>query len=431
MADIFISYRVQDSKPWALMLRDELSERFGAARVFFDQDDLRAGSWRTQIRDELERCRVFVLVIGPRWLRANASDLANAPARLLDPADVHRQEIERALARPGVTVIPVLVDGATLPAASDLPPSLQHLLESQARRISDGAGHRRLDLDVLGADIRPLIGIADVTTRGPETRLHEPSGTPITLDAARPRSAASMLSGPRGYALAAVLAAGALGVVWQATKPAAPPASSVTIQGSAQAPVIVGNTIGTLDNRTVVVERPKTTVAPTDVMRRLLPGTPESAIVSLLGPPSRTDGDIAVYNRLDNLYLRIVFNFKREVCSTTLQLRDSASVFEMFPIDVYHLGRTTMHDVFGKLTLQDLPNKESDWFPKGGNYASVTENFGAAGQHFTYTFGISKQLEGSALEALPHAKEIIDFVTVTGENCPLALRSGLRHFEYQ
>ena len=46
-----------------------------------------------------------------------------------------RIEIEAALNR-GIRVIPVLVDGATLPNSQDLPPSLQNLPRRQGIEIS-------------------------------------------------------------------------------------------------------------------------------------------------------------------------------------------------------------------------------------------------------------------------------------------------------
>ena len=43
MNGIFISYRQDDAKAWALLLRDELARTFGAEHVFLDKDALRAG----------------------------------------------------------------------------------------------------------------------------------------------------------------------------------------------------------------------------------------------------------------------------------------------------------------------------------------------------------------------------------------------------
>ena len=68
MSGIFISYRQEDTKPWALLLRKELAEVFGDERVFLDKDTLHAGNWRAQIHEALNQCRVVLIVIGRHWL---------------------------------------------------------------------------------------------------------------------------------------------------------------------------------------------------------------------------------------------------------------------------------------------------------------------------------------------------------------------------
>jgi hypothetical protein len=194
---------------------------------------------------------------------------------------------------------------------------------------------------------------------------------------------------------------------------------------------IVSDNIEKVENNTtnILQEAPKLTTAPTDVMSNLLPGTPLNKVTSIFGKPNRRDGGILLYNKLDNLYIRLVVNDSNEICSATFQLRDNSSIFTMYPIDVFFLGKTSFHDIFKDIEASSL-EKEADWFPKGGNYSSITEFFGASGQYFTYTFGISEHFEGEDLEQLPHSNKKIDFVTVTGDECPLALKSGLRWYEY-
>jgi hypothetical protein len=72
-----------------------------------------------------------VIVIGPRWL--DIRDETGRP-RLQNPGDFVRQEIETGLAS-GIPVIPVLVEGATMPPAQVLPPSLAPLTRLQAVNI--------------------------------------------------------------------------------------------------------------------------------------------------------------------------------------------------------------------------------------------------------------------------------------------------------
>src|SRR5262249_18378573 len=78
----------------------------------------------------------------PHW--STASDESGA-RRLNNPTDFVRVEIESALQR-DVRVIPILVDGAQMPKASELPESLQSLATRNAVRIV----HDKFAADVAG-----------------------------------------------------------------------------------------------------------------------------------------------------------------------------------------------------------------------------------------------------------------------------------------
>jgi hypothetical protein len=86
------------------------------------------------VRAMLQRAFCMVVIIGPRW----ATD-----KRLHEPNDLHREEIGTALRR-GVQIIPVLVNGATMPRADELPEDIQPLVRRQAVEITD----TRWDYDV-------------------------------------------------------------------------------------------------------------------------------------------------------------------------------------------------------------------------------------------------------------------------------------------
>ena len=156
MTGIFISYRQADAKAWAISLRDDLAEVFGDDQVFLDKDTLHAGNWREQIHRALDRCKVVLVVIGPRWL--TITDEQNRP-RIQLADDVHRQEIALALGRSDLTVILALVDDAPMPRAERLPPDLRKLTEQQARKIGDTQARRKADLAVLVKDIHSVGGI--------------------------------------------------------------------------------------------------------------------------------------------------------------------------------------------------------------------------------------------------------------------------------
>jgi hypothetical protein len=156
MAGIFISYRQDDAKAWAISLRDDLAKVFGDEQVFLDKDTLHAGNWRDQIAQALDRCAVALVVIGPRWL--TTVDTQNRP-RISLPDDVHHQEVALALSRPGVTVIPVLVDEAPMPRTDQLPTDLRGLCDQQAYKIGDTQARRKADLEVLIKTIQTVCGL--------------------------------------------------------------------------------------------------------------------------------------------------------------------------------------------------------------------------------------------------------------------------------
>jgi hypothetical protein len=132
--DIFISYRREDSQAWVDRLYRDLRDRFGAERVYRDTDSNRpAQDWLSRVFEALDQSRVVLVVIGPRWVDARLADWSR---RLDNPADLVRQEIERALST-GKVVLPLLVGSATVPDRYDLPVSLQPLTWKEALRLSD------------------------------------------------------------------------------------------------------------------------------------------------------------------------------------------------------------------------------------------------------------------------------------------------------
>ena len=112
---IFVSYRRMDSNDVTGRIYDFLADHFGREVVFKDVDSIPLGvDFRTYLNDTVGSCQVLVAVIGPKWLEV-------LQERLDQPAvDWVRAEIETALGR-AIPVIPLLVGGARLPGAADLP----------------------------------------------------------------------------------------------------------------------------------------------------------------------------------------------------------------------------------------------------------------------------------------------------------------------
>lgn len=161
MFSIFIAYRQSDAKAWAILLRDALVHAFGDASVFLDQDALQAGPWPDQLRLAVQHCKVMLVVIGRHWL--DASDSAGQ-RRLWAHDDVHRLEIALALAQPGITVLPVRVDGASMPQAADLPAAISALALMQSHQLGESQRRRQADIAAIVDSVALLTGL---TPAGP------------------------------------------------------------------------------------------------------------------------------------------------------------------------------------------------------------------------------------------------------------------------
>ena len=136
---VFISYRRGDASAWAGRLRDGLTARLDDDDVYQDVVTVDAGEdFALSINSALERCDVLLAVIGPQWLSIVGTD---GDRRLDDPDDYVRIELGRALAL-NKRVIPVLVGGATMPAADRLPDNLTQLRLRQAFTLDDATWQR-------------------------------------------------------------------------------------------------------------------------------------------------------------------------------------------------------------------------------------------------------------------------------------------------
>src|SRR5215210_5539081 len=133
MSGIFISYRREDSTPYARLLSDILGEHFGSHLVFRDVDTMGPGlDFPTAIAEAVNECDVLLALIGERWLTAEHG----GRRRLDDEHDYVRVEIQAALDR-GVLVVPVLLEGTPMPSRAELPGSLANLANRNAHRLTD------------------------------------------------------------------------------------------------------------------------------------------------------------------------------------------------------------------------------------------------------------------------------------------------------
>src|SRR6516165_3406032 len=150
---IFINYRREDSAATAGRLHDRLAQVFGRKRIFMDVDQIPAGiDFVAHLNSQVAACNVLLVVIGPHWL--NVKNEAGE-RHLHQPDDFVAIEIAAALAR-DIRVIPVLVDGAMIPKASELPDSLKPLVRRQA--IDLRQAHFGRDSEALIERLREALG---------------------------------------------------------------------------------------------------------------------------------------------------------------------------------------------------------------------------------------------------------------------------------
>jgi hypothetical protein len=153
---IFISYRRDDSADAAGRLYDHLVGHFTREAVFRDVDNIPAGKdFRKVLADALEDCVVVLTVIGQKWLAIKDK---NGKRRLDNPGDHLRIEIETALEREGITVMPILIGNAKMPDRELLPRSLRDLVFRDARKLRPD---RDFETDLLRI-VRALRGILPI-----------------------------------------------------------------------------------------------------------------------------------------------------------------------------------------------------------------------------------------------------------------------------
>lgn len=144
---VFISYRRDDAAGFSHAVHDRLADHLGADQVFMDVHDIDAGAdFAQRLQAAAQRCDVLIVLIGKRWTGPRPDRVP----RIHDADDWVRIEVAAALRR-GIKVVPVLLDGATMPAPQELPADLLPLTRLNAVDLRSS----RLD-----ADVRDLVGTA-------------------------------------------------------------------------------------------------------------------------------------------------------------------------------------------------------------------------------------------------------------------------------
>jgi hypothetical protein len=139
---VFLSYRRDDTGGRAGRLFDIFVSRFGGRNVFQDVNTVAPGlDFPSQVEAAIKASDVVLVVIGPQWRGAVDRD---GIQRIDQPDDFVRREVSTALAA-GARVVPVLVDGAALPPAEELPDDLASLVLRQAVTLHDVSWHTDVD----------------------------------------------------------------------------------------------------------------------------------------------------------------------------------------------------------------------------------------------------------------------------------------------
>ena len=178
MALIFLNYRRSDTQSLAQRVASRLKTEFGESQVFIDVDDMQIGVWSEQLRQQIQTCRVFLVLIGNKWLKAQNEE--SAQRRLDEESDAVRNEIEIAIKQQKLVII-VLVGDAILPSKAVLPISIQNLPDFQYVKV------REDDARTFDNDLTSLIDkISKSATENPDS--HEERLVQLGLDFISSRS---------------------------------------------------------------------------------------------------------------------------------------------------------------------------------------------------------------------------------------------------
>jgi hypothetical protein len=137
---IFVNYRRDDDPGYTQALYQRLEDEFASADLFMDVEGrIKPGDDFVEVLStQVGACDVMLAVIGPRWSKLLAD-------RVNDPSDFVVLELKTAFAM-GKRVIPVLVGGASIPRADELPEAIQPLV----RRNAVGLRPERFKADCQG-----------------------------------------------------------------------------------------------------------------------------------------------------------------------------------------------------------------------------------------------------------------------------------------
>ncbi|MEM7253959.1 MAG: toll/interleukin-1 receptor domain-containing protein [Pseudomonadota bacterium] len=148
---VFISYRRSGAAGHAGRLFDRLRDRRFGQNLFMDVANIEPGEvFERAIEARIAHSNIMLVVIDPTWVECrDGSD----QRRLDNPDDYVRIEVQLGLDAE-LTIVPVLVGGAQMPRANDLPSALRGLSGRNAFSLTDAHFHR--DVEALASWIEGL-----------------------------------------------------------------------------------------------------------------------------------------------------------------------------------------------------------------------------------------------------------------------------------
>ncbi len=137
---VFISYRRKDPVASNFVFRffEKLETHYGEGNVFLDIDRLPLGvDFRQVLVSVIGEVQIVFVLIGPTWTE-RLKELRKSPK------DYVKMEVEMAMAKPGMRVVPILLTGAQMPREQDLPPSLKNFPHLQGTSIDQHYFHEEM-----------------------------------------------------------------------------------------------------------------------------------------------------------------------------------------------------------------------------------------------------------------------------------------------
>ncbi len=132
---IFISYRREHTAAIVDRLHRRLTDHFGVRQVDRDIEIVGPGDdFGQRIDEAVASSAALLAIISDRWL-VDRNPAGKRPIGV--PRDWVQREVEVALRRPGMLVIPVLIEGATMPGEQELPYDIRSLAMCNAMHLSD------------------------------------------------------------------------------------------------------------------------------------------------------------------------------------------------------------------------------------------------------------------------------------------------------